>query len=278
MSYGRIYLFDGATGLLIRRLNMPNGASSAEFGFGLSLADINSNGKPDVAAGGPFFGLSEVPGRAYLFLDIVVPTDLDGDGVAQSVDNCPAAPNPSQVDSDGDGVGDACDPDAVTPTPTPSAAPTTTPTGTPTGTPAATPTPIPSPTQTPTPTPSGGDVDGDGVSDGLDNCLTIANPLQEDGDGDTKGDACETAGSGNVDCDSAISSVDALKVLRHSATFAIPQSEPCTDIGSGPLTSGWMQGDVNCSGSVNSVDALLILRAAAGLPVNIPAGCPTIKP
>ena len=34
--------------------------------------------------------------------------DVDGDGVLNTVDNCPS-PNPDQVDSDGNGVGDACD-------------------------------------------------------------------------------------------------------------------------------------------------------------------------
>jgi hypothetical protein len=33
--------------------------------------------------------------------------DSDGDGVCDSVDNCPAVPNPDQKDTDGDGVGDA---------------------------------------------------------------------------------------------------------------------------------------------------------------------------
>jgi hypothetical protein len=36
-------------------------------------------------------------------------TDSDGDGVADSHDNCRAVANPDQADSDGDGVGDACD-------------------------------------------------------------------------------------------------------------------------------------------------------------------------
>jgi dipeptidyl aminopeptidase/acylaminoacyl peptidase len=37
--------------------------------------------------------------------------DGDGDGVDDSTDNCPADVNPSQVDTDGDASGDACDPD-----------------------------------------------------------------------------------------------------------------------------------------------------------------------
>jgi hypothetical protein len=37
--------------------------------------------------------------------------DEDGDGVDDSVDNCPDVSNPLQEDSDGDGVGDACDED-----------------------------------------------------------------------------------------------------------------------------------------------------------------------
>lgn len=35
--------------------------------------------------------------------------DDDGDGIADSVDNCPTTSNADQADSDGDGVGDACD-------------------------------------------------------------------------------------------------------------------------------------------------------------------------
>ena len=37
-------------------------------------------------------------------------TDNDGDGVANCIDNCPDTPNADQVDSNADGVGDACDP------------------------------------------------------------------------------------------------------------------------------------------------------------------------
>ena len=86
----------------------------------------------------------------------IAATDLDGDGVADTVDNCPSVANPEQADDDGDGGGNACD-------------------NCPTNA---------NPAQT--------DTDGDGVGDVCDNCPNNANPDQADADGDGIGNACDT--------------------------------------------------------------------------------------
>ena len=38
-------------------------------------------------------------------------SDTDDDGIADDIDNCPTVTNADQQDTDGDGVGNACDPD-----------------------------------------------------------------------------------------------------------------------------------------------------------------------
>lgn len=44
------------------------------------------------------------------FNDSPPPPDQDGDGVPDTLDNCPTVANPDQTDADGDGTGDACEP------------------------------------------------------------------------------------------------------------------------------------------------------------------------
>ena len=91
------------------------------------------------------------------------PTDFDGDGVMDGSDNCYGTPNPDQVDSDGDGNGDACDQRPLL---------------------------------------ADDDYDVDGVPDSYDNCRSVPNPDQKDSDWDGIGDPCDTwpGGPGNIWC------------------------------------------------------------------------------
>lgn len=77
--------------------------------------------------------------------------DNDNDGVADEVDNCPAQPNPGQINTDQDEQGNACDTDD----------------------------------------------DGDSVEDGVDNCPLVANTNQDNQDQDDHGDACDNDRDGD---------------------------------------------------------------------------------
>jgi hypothetical protein len=119
------------------------------------------------------------------------------------------------------------------------------------------------------------DTDSDGVPDDSDNCPTVPNAAGQsaDVDADLAGDACDASGTGNVDCNNAVNAIDALKILRFSASLSVSQSEPCLDVGE-PLASTYDHGDVDClGGNPSAIDALKVLRAVASLPVSQAKGC-----
>jgi hypothetical protein len=101
--------------------------------------------------------------------------DRDADGVDDGSDNCVNVANSAQTDSDGDGLGDACD---------------TTPNG---------------------------DVDHDGIDNHADNCVDVANAAQTDTDGDGIGDACDPTPNGDRDSDGVDNNADNCVDVANSA-------------------------------------------------------------
>ena len=100
---GSAYLYDATTGALLQTFNNPTPEASDYFGQSVSI----SGDKVLISA--PYDDTGAInTGSAYLYLPFI-DTDTDGDGIFDSVDNCPADPNADQTDSDSDGQGDICD-------------------------------------------------------------------------------------------------------------------------------------------------------------------------
>ncbi len=111
---------------------------------------------------------------------LVLAVDDDNDGVPDTQDNCLGQYNPSQLDRDGDGAGDACDTCALDPFSPPDGADGD---GDGVGDACDLCAMVPS-------SPNG-DADEDGIGNECDNCPNLWNFDQLDSDGDGVGDACD---------------------------------------------------------------------------------------
>ena len=154
----------GATATL--RANIPAGGT--QFSYGDAYV-------PVMSADGRFVQFLTAPGllrelwwsgsAQWLLVTtsnpLLAPDDFDLDGVPDAIDDCPFLPDPGQVDSDGDGLGDVCD---------------------------ACPAPLPNDWDRDG---ACGDVDADEVPPWADNCPGAPNPGQQDDDADGTGNACE---------------------------------------------------------------------------------------
>ncbi len=86
------------------------GQSPADVASSPDVADVAHDAQESVEA--PTVDLEPQPEEVVA--EVVAPPkpgDKDGDGVADGEDNCPDTFNPAQLDFEGDGKGDPCDPD-----------------------------------------------------------------------------------------------------------------------------------------------------------------------
>ena len=86
----------------------PDSTGIAEPRVRTFISDVDVDGRP----GPDIWWVAADASTSLPFViewESSVPSDADGDGVLDDMDNCPAVENPDQGDTDGDGAGDACD-------------------------------------------------------------------------------------------------------------------------------------------------------------------------
>ncbi len=135
--------------------------------------------------------------------------DNDNDGIANNKDNCPLVSNRSQKDADNNGTGDACESQS----------------------------------------PEKDDDDDDGVKNNIDNCPAISNSDQADKDSDGQGDACDSVDNrDDTDGDGIKNNVDNCPAISNPN-----QSDLDTD-GKGDACDTVDDRDDDGDGIINSID------------------------
>lgn len=187
---------------------IPSSADNCPSTCNINQSDADDDGIGDVCDDTPGCGGCGQPSCEQICINV----DTDGDGIVDTIDNCPDISNNGQEDSDIDGVGDVCDN---------------------------------------CPNDSNNDTDSDSVCADVDNCPDVANPDQSDCDMDGIGDACDDPcprfvdnGNGTV-----TDTITALVWLKDANCYGeliwVDATSPVAELNSGEcgLSDGSVAGD-----------------------------------